>query len=93
MGIRLALGARASDVVRLVVFEGVRPVIAGAAVGLGAGYGLSQAIASLLFAVTPHDPVTFALAPIVMSGAGLAAAWIPARRACRVDPAITLRPE
>ena len=91
MGIRLALGARPSDILRMVLGAGLRPLLAGAAIGLAGGLLLSRAVAGLLFKVTPADPLTFVVAAAVILTAGLAAAWLPARRACRVDPAIALR--
>jgi putative ABC transport system permease protein len=93
MGVRLALGATPSHLVRLVVGQGVRPILAGTMLGLLAGYLLSQAVAGMLFQVKPGDPATFAAASAVIVLAGLGAAWLPARRACRVDPAVALRPE
>ncbi len=90
MGIRLALGARPSDILRMVLGAGLRPLLAGAAIGLAGGLLLSRAVAGLLFKVTPADPLTFVVAAAVILTAGLAAAWLPARRACRVDPAIAL---
>ena len=91
IGIRMALGARAHDVRRLVVLDGMMPVIAGAAVGLAAAIPASRAIRSLLFGVAPFDVTSFALAPIVLVAVALAACLLPARRATRVDPLIALR--
>ena len=91
MGIRLALGASARDIVALVVGRGARPVVLGTLVGLAAGYGIARAMAGLLFDVTPADPLTFAFAAIVIVSAGLVASWLPARRACRVDPVVALK--
>jgi putative ABC transport system permease protein len=91
MSIRLALGAARSDVVRLVLAGGLQPLAAGAALGLAGGALLAHGVSGLLFGVTAADPATFAIAAVVILVAGLAAAWIPARRACRVDPAIALK--
>ena len=91
MGIRLALGAAPGDILRMVLAGGLQPLVAGGLVGLGGGILLSRAVAGLLFNVTPADPATFAIASLVILVAGLAAAWLPARRACRVDPALALR--
>jgi ABC-type antimicrobial peptide transport system permease subunit len=93
MGIRIALGASPSSVVRLIVAEGLRPLLAGTAAGLAGGFVVSRAVAGLLFEVTPGDPAAFVMASIVVAAAGALAAWLPARRACRVDPVIALRPE
>ena len=93
MGVRLALGASPREVVAHVITRGLQPVVAGAAGGLAAGYALARAIDGLLFNVRPGDPATFAIAALVILAAGLLATWIPARRACRVDPAVALRAE
>lgn len=93
MGIRLALGARPSDILRLVLGGGLRAIVAGTLIGLAGGLAVSRAITALLFNVTPSDPLTFATAALAILIAGLVATWIPARRACRVDPAIALRSE
>lgn len=91
MGIRLALGAQPSHILRMVIGGGLRPLVVGAAIGLCGGFLLSRTVAGLLFNVRPADPVTFVVASLVILTAGLAATWIPARRACRIDPAIALR--
>ena len=91
MGIRMALGADASHVIRLIVGQGMLPVLAGTIIGLGAAALLARAIEGLLFNVQPADPITFVLAPIVIVVAGVLAAWLPARRACRVPAADVLR--
>jgi ABC-type antimicrobial peptide transport system permease subunit len=91
MGIRMALGARASDV-RLLV---VRQALVLAAMGVGAGLAASilamNVMSSLLFGVTATDPAVFAGVTIMMAGVALLASYIPARRATRVDPMVTLR--
>jgi putative ABC transport system permease protein len=91
MGIRLALGAQSSAILWMVLVGGLRPLLAGAVIGLAGGLVLSRAVAGLLFIVSPADPLTFLVAAVVILTAGVAATWIPARRACRVDPAIVLR--
>ena len=91
MGIRMALGASRSDVVRLIVFQGLRPVMVGTVIGLVGGAVLARAIEGILFSITPADPVTFAVAPILIVGAGAVAAWLPARRAGRVSCADILK--
>jgi predicted permease len=91
MGIRLALGASASDIRRLVVVQGVRPVLLGLAIGLAGGLLASRAARSLLFHVAPGDPVTLSSAALIILAAAAIAAWLPARRASRVDPVVVLR--
>jgi ABC-type antimicrobial peptide transport system permease subunit len=91
MGIRLALGARPSDILRLVLGAGITPLALGTAVGLAGGMGATWALAGLLFNVTPLDPLAFVSAAVVILLAGVLATWIPARRACHVDPVVALR--
>lgn len=91
LGIRLALGATRAEIVRLVVGRGLQPLALGTVLGLAGGFAVSRAIASLLFNVTPADPATFGLAALVIVASGVLATWVPARRACRVDPARALR--
>jgi len=93
IGVRLALGAEASDIVRLVVGEGTRLALAGIALGLVGAVGLSRFAAALLFGVSAVDLETFAVVPLLLTLAALAASWIPARRATRVDPWKALRAE
>jgi putative ABC transport system permease protein len=92
-GIRMALGARASDVLRLVIAGGFKIVAIGIAVGLAAAAALTRLLATLLFGVKPLDPATFLGAPAVLALVALAACAAPAMRAARVDPAIALRQE
>jgi ABC-type antimicrobial peptide transport system permease subunit len=93
IGIRMSLGADASRVRRMVLGEG------GALLGLGLGVGVlgalatSQLLQGLLFGVAPHDPVTLAGVIALLAGVGVAACWLPAARAARVDPAVALRAE
>jgi len=93
MGVRLALGAAPSDIIRLVVSQGIKPVLLGAALGLGAALIAAPAFVTLLFKVGPTDPVTFAAVAVTVVAAGLLASWLPARRASRVDPTTALRAE
>jgi putative ABC transport system permease protein len=93
IGIRMALGAEARDVVGRVVTGGVALAGAGAALGLLGGLALSRTLEAMLFQVSRFDPVSFGLAAVLLIGAAAMAAWIPARRAARVDPMIALRSE
>ena len=93
IGIRIALGARASDVRRLVVGEAMVPIAAGIVCGLAASLLVTRALRSLLFGVTPLDAVSFATAPAILAAVALLACYLPARRATRVDPLVALREE
>ena len=91
IGIRMALGARRADVVRLVVGQGLRLTAVGLALGAAAGLALARGVAGLLFGVQPADPATLASVVCVLGATALAAAYVPARRAARLDPAAMLR--
>jgi predicted permease len=93
VGIRMALGARRGDVVRMVVAESLVPVLIGMAIGLAGAAALTRFIASMLYGVAPRDPLSLALAAAAMLAVALAAAAIPARRASRVQPMTALRYE
>jgi putative ABC transport system permease protein len=93
IGIRLALGALPGRVLRLVVFEGVALALTGAVLGLAAAYVLTRSMGTLLFEVAPTDPVTFVVVPAGLVLVALAASYIPARRATRIDPVRALRAE
>jgi len=93
IGIRLALGAEASQVKKMVVFQGLRLTLAGVVIGLGASFLLTKIIASQLFGVQPRDPMVFSGVPILLALVALVAVWLPARRASRVDPILALRYE
>jgi len=91
IGLRMAMGARPRDVLRLIVAQGMLPAICGLAIGLAATLGLARVLRTLLFGVTPGDPLTFAAVAIFFALVSLAACLIPARRAMRVDPMTALR--
>lgn len=93
IGLRLVLGAHPSGVVRLVMREGLVLAVAGMAVGLAGALLLGNAIEVLLFGVGATDVVTLTLSPLVIGTSALAAAYVPARRAARVQPAVALRPD
>jgi predicted permease len=93
IGIRMALGAQRSDVLRLVVGQGVKLAALGIAIGIAAAFGLTRLMASLLFGVGAYDPVAFVTAAIILLLVAIAACYIPARRAIAVDPMVALRYE
>jgi ABC-type antimicrobial peptide transport system permease subunit len=93
IGIRLALGADSTAVRRMIVGQGMRHAIAGVAIGIATAFGLARAIASLLYGVTPRDPLVFAAAPVVLALVALVGVWVPSRRAVKVDPVSALRAE
>jgi predicted permease len=93
IGIRMALGAQQRDMVRLVLDEGTLVILTGLAIGLAGSLALTRFLSSLLFGVTPTDPLTFACVAVLLALVALAACYIPARRAIRVDPLIALRCE
>lgn len=93
IGIRMALGAQQGDVFRMVVGRGLLLTSVGIALGLAGAYALAQTLSGLLFGVTSRDPLAFAGIPLLLALVALAACWIPARRATRVDPIVALRYE
>jgi ABC-type antimicrobial peptide transport system permease subunit len=93
LGIRLALGAEPRELFSLVLVQGLRPVVIGAAMGLATAVGVTQLMASLLFGVSPLDPVSYALTAGALVVIGLIASALPALRATRVDPLVALRDE
>ena len=93
IGIRLALGAARHDVVKLIVGQGMALALAGAVLGVVGAFGSARLMQSLLFSVSPRDPLTFAAVPLVLIAVALVACYLPARRAMRVDPLVALRSE
>jgi predicted permease len=93
IGIRLALGAEATQLRNMVVRQGMSLALAGVVIGLGAAWGVSRLMESLLFSVKPRDPIVFVAVPLVLGTVALVSVWLPARRALRVDPAVALRHE
>jgi ABC-type antimicrobial peptide transport system permease subunit len=93
IGIRMALGAGRADVLRLVIREGLTPVLLGICIGLPAAIAGGRFISSLLFGLSPADPLTIVLATILLLAVAALAGYLPARRAARVDPMTALRCE
>ena len=93
MGVRLALGARGGDVVRLVVSQGVRVALIGLIIGTAGALAGARFVRDQLFGVSAHDPAIFAAVALALLAVAVAASWLPARRASRVDPVEALRAE
>lgn len=93
IGVRMALGARRLDVLKLIVGQGFVLVSVGVAVGVAASLVLTRIMSSLLFSVSPSDPAIFALVAVLLSLVAIAASYLPARRASKVDPMVALRSE
>jgi putative ABC transport system permease protein len=93
IAIRMALGARTSNVLQSVMRQGARLVLAGIAIGLAGALALTRVLASLLYDISPMDPLTFVCVSLLLAGVALLACYLPARRAARIDPMQALRYE
>ncbi len=93
IGIRMALGANAADVLRLILREGALMLTAGVVLGLALSIATGKIVSGLLYEVSALDPVAFTIAPIVLAAAAFVACWLPARRATRISSLAALRTE
>ena len=93
IGVRMALGAQRTDILHMILREGMLLAIIGIAIGIGGALGLTRVLRSMLFEIEPTDPATFVGVAIFLTIAALAACYVPARRAMKVDPMVALRHE
>jgi putative ABC transport system permease protein len=93
IGVRMAIGARPAEIVRMILSQGMGLALVGVIIGVATAFALTSAVKSFLFGVTPNDPATFLVVATVLAAAALAACYLPARRAARVDPLRALRAE
>jgi predicted permease len=93
IGVRMALGARRLDVLRMILQDGARMTLIGVVIGVAAALGLTQLMASMLFGIKPTDPITFIAVAALLGGIALFSCYLPARRAMKVDPMVALRYE
>ena len=93
IGLRTALGASRGEILRVVLSEALRMAVVGVAFGIVTAFGLTRFLSAQLFSVKPTDPLTFVTVPVILVAVALMAAWVPARRAVRVDPMVALRHE
>ena len=93
IGIRMALGADQRKIMSMVLGQGLRLAVVGTALGLAGAYGLTRLLANFLFGVKPSDPLTFSIVAVILIVVTLLAAFVPTKKAMRVDPVLALRQE
>jgi putative ABC transport system permease protein len=91
IGVRMALGAAGSEVVRMVMWQGLKPISVGTAIGVAGSLIFGGLLEKMLYGVSAADPLVLVCVPVVLLGAALLASYIPARRATRIDPIVALR--